>query len=210
MSIFDFFKSTEDESLEEQKADVEKYCPALIQTRIINALSCDKIPGATGEFGRTFTNPIPVNGIHGEIKYLNRLRSLSGAGLIFHRLGSIVKKGIANNIDVYETVSIDGQWWDILYFDMYHPRRSKALPKGYLFSNFHKTFSKLAIGFGVHDFDNKFPFGIPDLMENSYGSLGESFAKKLTSEILEKHNFKSPEIHQTEVLQARSMCVPTL
>ena len=34
--------------------------------------SCDLIPNAFGEFGRTLTNPIPVNGPVGELVYLSR------------------------------------------------------------------------------------------------------------------------------------------
>src|SRR5271170_4559145 len=35
--------------------------------------SCDRIPNCFGEFGRTPTNPIPVNGPVGELIYLSRL-----------------------------------------------------------------------------------------------------------------------------------------
>ena len=62
----------------------------------------DEIPGATGTFGRCVTNPVPVNGVVGELTYLSRLVTPSGAGLFGHRLGHI------DRIDVYETVSTDG------------------------------------------------------------------------------------------------------
>jgi hypothetical protein len=37
---------------------------------------------------------------------------------MFHRLGSL------GGIDAYEVVSLDGEVWDILFLDLYHPRKS--------------------------------------------------------------------------------------
>lgn len=50
---------------------------------------------------------------------------MSGSPVIGHRLGSI------GNYDAFETVTLDGERWDILYFDMYHPRKSRRAPSGY-------------------------------------------------------------------------------
>lgn len=85
----------------------------------------DELPGASGEFGRTATNPIPVNGPVGELAYLSRLITSSGSGIFGHRLGHIDK------VDVYETVSTDGDVWDVLFLSFYHPRKSRKAPVGY-------------------------------------------------------------------------------
>ena len=50
------------------------------------APAVDELPGAKGEFGRCVTNPVPVNGPVGELTYLSRLVTPSGAGLFGHRL----------------------------------------------------------------------------------------------------------------------------
>lgn len=183
-------KNFKDESLEEQKNDIKGY-PLEMESLILNGLSCDKVPNAVGEFGKVATNPIPVNGVKGEIKYLNRLRGKSGVGFIFHRIGSVDLVEF-NSIDVYEVVSVNGKDWDVLYFDMYHPRRSASIPLGYSFSEFHEMLSKIAIGFGVNTFDENFPFGIPDLMEVKYGSFGKALSDKLRI-FLKEQKFERPD-----------------
>ena len=45
--------------------------------------ACDHISGSSGKFGYDISNPIPVNGVGGEIFYLNTLRARSGVGVFF-------------------------------------------------------------------------------------------------------------------------------
>jgi hypothetical protein len=87
--------------------------------------SCDRIPNAFGEFGRTLTNPIPVNGPVGELVYLSRLETLDGSAIAFHRIGAFDK------VDVFEVLSEDGRHWDVLYLSLYFARKSKQVPSGY-------------------------------------------------------------------------------
>ena len=86
----------------------------------------DTWPNATGEFGRTPTNPILVNETWGEITYLSRLVTTDGQRMIFHRLGSGV-----GALDIFELVSEGGTFYDRLYVDMYHRHCSKIAPTGY-------------------------------------------------------------------------------
>ena len=192
--MFNFFnKKFKDETLAEQRADVEKYPDAKIKTSILSGEDCDQVKHATGEFGRTPTNPIPVNGLPGEIKYLNRLRG-KGGGLIFHRLGSFPQEGFPEALDVYETVSVDGSNWDVLYLDMYHPRRSTLLPSGYSASEFHEIYSRSAgFSYGVNKFDKDFPFGVPDLIETMFVDFGKSIAKRLRVEVSDRNKFIRPK-----------------
>lgn len=179
-----FSKKFQDESFEDQQKEVENEKQKLEE---ITGLKMDKlkegrdqITGASGGFGNDAKNPIPVNGIRGEVKYLNRLRCQCGAGLIFHRAGSTTDENNDNTIDVYETVCMEGKHWDTLYLDMHYLRRSTLLPKSYYFSDFHPLFSKVAIGFGIHNKCNNFPFGVPELLAKEIGgTLGERFADKL-------------------------------
>ena len=86
----------------------------------------DEWPNATGEFGRTPTNPILVNRTWGEITYLSRLVTADGQRMIFHRVGSAL-----GAIDIFELVSEDGKFYDRLFVDMYHRHCSKKAPAGY-------------------------------------------------------------------------------
>lgn len=205
--MFNFFKNNkkdaQDESILEQQGDFEYY-PKEIKDLVKNGISCDEIPNAVGEFGRSPTNPIPVNGARGEIKYIKRLRSM-GCGMIFHRLGSFRQEGFASNVDVYELVTLDGSFWDVLYFDMYHPRRSLKFPKGYFFAEYNDIFDKVAIGFGVNMFDKNFPFGLPDLMETQYGSMGKALAERLKDKIADSSKFVRPIKQQQLISVAQKL-----
>jgi hypothetical protein len=86
---------------------------------------CDKIPNGFGEFGRTLTNPVPVNGPMGELVYLSRLETADGVPIAFHRLGAF------GNVDIFEIVSENGRYWDVLYVSLYYPRKSRVVPSGY-------------------------------------------------------------------------------
>jgi len=100
------------------------YPPELQQLMVVGG-GVDEVPGAAGEFGRDIQNPIPVNGPIGELIYISMMSLPGGCAIMGHRLGSM------EGIDIFETVSLDGSRWDILFFDMYHTRKSKRLPSGY-------------------------------------------------------------------------------
>lgn len=86
----------------------------------------DYIQGARGEFGRCVTNPIPVNGVIGEITYLSKLLLIgTNEKIFFHRLGSCV-----GNVDLYQIVSLSGNFVDELYLDMYNYHKSNLVPQG--------------------------------------------------------------------------------
>lgn len=86
----------------------------------------DEWPNAQGEFGRTPTNPILVNETWGEITYLSRLLTADGQRMIFHRVGSTF-----DSLDVFELISVDGKFYDVLFADMYHRHCSQKAPAGY-------------------------------------------------------------------------------
>ncbi len=102
--------------------------PEPVRKMIEAGFAVDELPGAKGEFGRSVTNPIPVNGPIGELAYLSRLVTPSDAGLFGHRLGHL------DSVDVYETVSTDGKTWDVIFLSYYHPRKSRKAPTGYRLS----------------------------------------------------------------------------
>lgn len=185
--LFGSAKHSDDESLEEQKQDLLKYSP--FSGGVINK-ECDQIPSAYGPFGITPTNPIPVNGVIGEMVYLFRLRSRTGVGFYYHRLGHISSPPSSNPIDHYELVAADASEWCNLFFDCYYPRRSTKTPNGFTLLSWNslddqlKMMAKLPVG-GVNIKINNFPYGLPDAIEvnkilnDIYPDLGSAVAKKI-------------------------------
>lgn len=98
----------------------------LLKDLVMAGVACDYLNPDMETFGVSPNNPVPVNGPYGELTYLARLRTPDGQGFLYHRLGSI------NAVDEYEIISFDGKTRAFLYFDMYHPRRSRLPVKGFL------------------------------------------------------------------------------
>jgi len=213
--MFNFFKrKVEEETLEEQRADLLKF-PEQYRQQFLDLVGpeCDEVSGATGEFGKTITNPIPVNGPIGEIKYLNRLNTKSGSSLIYHRLGCIDDK-TTNPIDVFETVSMDGTNWGIFYIDMYHPRRSTKVPIGYEFGPFHPVYSKWPVGFGSLERDINFPYNLGTYIEKRCdlfgdGTFGKRLARRYEEFIVDKEKFKRPADQIAKVKEILPTLAPT-
>ncbi|MDP3989130.1 MAG: hypothetical protein Q8P93_02755 [bacterium] len=198
--MFNFFKKKKlDETWEEQRDEVLRYPARVSKLRegILAGENCDQITGAVGEFGRCATNPIPVNGPFGEIKYMNKLKVIDGPGFVFHRPGSVVAENQKRPVDIFEIVSIDGRHWDILYFNMWHPRRSTIAPKGCWLEPFHEIHSRHRLCFGSTEYDDRFPFGLPDILA-SQDSLGEGMAKRLRI-FLAESSFIRPESHNAKL-----------
>jgi len=155
---------------------------------------CDQSPKAEGEFGRTPSNPIPVNGLFGSYAYLNRLRGKTDVGFMFHRVKSQKSKTTGNNVDLYELVSLDGEHWDRLYLDMYYTYRSKKAPSGLYLINWSdtpnniKSFLKYGI-YGTNQKVENFPYGLADIVCKDFGinklspGLGMFFANMINSAI---------------------------
>ena len=178
-----------DEPLSDQLNDLQWWYEADPELRI--EAECDVIPGGYGPFGRCFTNPIPVNGVTGEVVYLNRLRSKSGAMFLFHRLGSYSSDVCGQKVDLYELVAEDGSEWINLVFNMYHPRRSTKPPEGITlmpwdsFTAVQSVTLKLCCH-GSSFFVNDFPRGLPDVIEKDQrlnslfaGGLGTRMADQV-------------------------------
>lgn len=101
--------------------------PSDVSRQILSGAAVDVIAGAAGEFGRDVRNPIPCNGPFGEWTYLSRLHvKKSGHKMFFHKIAVVDQ-----HIDQFELVDMSGRFWDYLYMDMYHPRKSRKCPSGY-------------------------------------------------------------------------------
>lgn len=177
------------EPLENQISDIKKLNP-LIANKILKGLSCDKLENATGVFG-SLTNPIPVNGPLGEIKYLGKLRGKTGHAVFFHRIGSAKSNTTDNLVDIFELVCQDGTQWIKLYFDPYHPRRSNFAPEEFSLMPFNKELKMdLPFAYGVTSFVTNFPFDLPKELDVFYGGAG-AFSRHAKN-YLEKYSFQRP------------------
>ena len=169
-----------------------------ILEKALNGEDCDKISGSFGDFGTSPANPIPVNGPIGERKYLNRLR-FNGQRLIYHRIGPWeVEKLPGLIVDEFEVVTMDGKHWDSLYFDYYHPRRSKMVPNRYTYSHdtglkFLELMTNLCT-IGTTSKVETFPFKMEDQITAANGrGLGEIALNLYKAAIKNEDNFKRPE-----------------
>jgi hypothetical protein len=100
-----------------------QYSPVM-REKVLAGIDCDFLVDDLETFGKTVDNPIPVNGHYGVHTYLSRLTSKDGMGFFYHRLGS---KG---TVEHYEICCFGGQIRGSLYFDIYHPRRSRQAVNG--------------------------------------------------------------------------------
>jgi hypothetical protein len=196
--MFGLFKKQIHEPIELQRADLDNYPPEFAK-EIVSGESCDELPSAHGEFG-SLTNPIPVNGSLGEIKYLGKLRGESGSALFFHRIGSVSSPVTTNSVDLYEVVCMDGTQWNKLHFSMYHPRRSDKAPMGYSLTSFDTSLKMdISFAYGVNSFIDDFPYSIPNAIVEFYGeSSGLTFARHAREKI-NKFNFKKNEERSNDV-----------
>lgn len=92
----------------------------------------DELPGATGDFGVTPTNPIPTRTVFGTISYLAHLRTIEGMKVRYERFGSLPTELSPFPIDRYEILDSNGRRLETLYFSPYQKRNSKRVPRGFL------------------------------------------------------------------------------
>jgi hypothetical protein len=179
-----------DRLMEDEKAQTDGL-PEPFRSKVLGGDDCDEIAGAGGAFGRDPRNPIPVNGQLGEMIYLSNLRTASSQQIMFHRLGSV------GNVDVFETVSLDGAIWDVLFLDLYHPRKSRRAPTGY----------RIAIGaerekllLGSNEFVSAFPDQLQDAIANTYERLlGGRMRPPQVREAVERIKFKRWVDHEAKL-----------
>ena len=119
---------------------------------------------------------------------------------MYHRLGTTSNDKIKGDIDIYETVCVEGKHWDILCFHFYHPMRSTWCPSGYKFSDYHPIFSQYPIGYGTNRYDKNFPFGLGQFISLHLGEgLGQTLANKFEKIIKDKNKFIRPGYHAEKV-----------
>jgi len=150
----------------------------------------DSIAGATGDFGRSATNPIPVNGPVGEVTYLSALTMADGRGVWAHRLGS------RDQVDIFEIVSDDGKDWCLLYMAPYHSRKSGLVPKGFRFRDPPKVRGIYATNQHVP----VFPLGLYEAIRDwSKATLGIPLVSPRLRAAIQSASFQRPSHHISDL-----------
>ena len=170
------------DTLQDEPAQIAQY-PEPLRSQMMRGTDVDQNATGLGPFGISLTNPIPVNGPIGEILYLSALWT-GDKRLLFHRLTSV------QSIDVFESCSIDGSRWDILFLDMYHPRKSRKPADGYQLAQNNVLLS------GINREVADFPRALyPTIVEYSTKRFGISIADPEVRFAIEKVNFERPDSH---------------
>ena len=165
------FSAESDEDFEQQKRDFYRVHQSMSALDKNSMPDCDCLPGSYGSFGHSPTNPIPVNGLIGEFFYLSKLRSRSGVGFFYHRIGSVASPVSSNPVDEYEIVAVDNSERHKLFFSLYHHRRSQQVPDGLSatpwgsLNEAQRKLGKLP-AFGTNTHVENFPYGLPDAIAN--------------------------------------------
>lgn len=196
--IFSLFKKKYHEPVHQQLNDVLE---EPIGPLAIAGADCDELPNAQGPFGHSFNNPIPVNGLIGTYKYLGKLLSPIGNVVYFHRLGSVNGDTAENPVDAYEIVDMTGKYWDILFVDMYHPRRSNNAPEGFVLKQFDSRLGDLPFAFGVDIFCPAFPYDLADAIEQRNNLV--AFARRVRERVSQA-GYDRPDIQTAKLLAVHS------
>lgn len=134
MSIFDLFKRNSRKttgSADPDNLDASQLLGLLMQASgpLENAISDDRFPNGTGEFGYSVDNPVPCNTIMGGYAYLAKLR-WKGQPVKHERVGSFGSAIIERPIDGYILTGADGRELGTIYISPYQKKNSALAPKG--------------------------------------------------------------------------------
>ncbi len=197
--LFGLFKKPIHEPVEKQRAEVQAIDnPEEFKRMVLDGADCDVLPGASGEFGRSPDNPIPVNGVVGTLKYLAKLVTAEGNHLLFHRICTTGSAAARYPVDVYEIVCTRDKVWDLLFIDMYHPRRSNKAPSGYRLEPYDKKFGDRPLCCGVNVQVAGFPQNLPEPVGRMMGSKAfEDVTRKLISAL----PFQRPPDHVRKLME---------
>jgi hypothetical protein len=182
-----FFKKIFDEPFLKQKEELEKLVIKFSLTMKIKP-GVDQIDGAYGKFGLDMTNPIPVNGAIGELKYLAKLYCSCEVAQIAHRLGSIWSDELQRSLDVYELVCLNGKHWNLFYFDLHYDRRSLKFPAGYKSNQYSEPVDIWPIISVVNSYVNYFPILLPNHVRPDFKSTIIIDPRKTYTDTMEIEN----------------------
>jgi len=97
-----------------------------------NSNTGDEVENASGEFGYSITNPIPLQGIDKINDYFAKLKLVTGETITYHRLGSLQSENLPFPVDKYEVFNAEKELVATLFVYAYHGRNSNKVPDGFL------------------------------------------------------------------------------
>lgn len=92
--------------------------------------NCDQTACGQGGFG-SFTNPVPVAGVHGLMQYLRSLRDSAGQEVSLMIKDIRVSDLLDHPVETYEVWTKDESQKTLISFSRYHPRNSTLAPQGF-------------------------------------------------------------------------------
>ena len=104
----------------------------LMSALAADGCDADELPGASGEFGLSLSNPIPTRSILGSTSYLERLRTPDGEIIHYKRVGSFSSHVSSRPIDGYVITTLNGAELATLYLSPYQKRNSAKIPRGFI------------------------------------------------------------------------------
>ena len=169
----------------------------------------DNVMYGVGEYGRCPSNAIPINGMIGALAYLSLLRhKQTDQRVLFHRLGSTEMKdledpssaqGRSEPVDIYQTMTSDGKYWDILYLSAYYVRRPRKAPPGYVVV----TPAENPLIWGTNDCVEAFPEGIVDATKrNLQAKTGIPLAPLMMEHLIKGRQVTPPREHWNQFKRA--------
>jgi hypothetical protein len=191
--MFNLFKAKKDEADAMQLTSLKE---EIVYPLFGNGLkllpkACDVVPNATGAFGKASSSPIPVNGVKGSRIYLNRLRTVSGKGIFYHRIESLQPKGSDFMVDKYHVVGSDGSGECFIYICPYYPKRSTLPPEGFSMIPWSHIKGDIGLRFIIFNVAlgstagpiPDFPFGLIDYLRKSYGGGSPDFGDSVSRQM---------------------------
>ncbi len=167
----------------------------------------DKLSNSRGNFGHFYKNPILTNGNYGTLVYLGKMiNDKTKSFILFHKIGSI-DNTLSNVglIDIYEVLDETGTCWDILFVDMYHPRRSNLIPNGYVFLEYDREVGDINRAMGTTKKCKNFPFDLTTHLISDFNKKNKEVTllyKKWEKEGVE---ISRPEEHAKKIKMIEDM-----
>src|SRR5262249_40159747 len=101
------------------------------------------------------------------------------------------------NVAIYETVSLDGAMWEILFLHPYHPRKSHRAPSGY---QIVAGVERNTLVLGANDFVAAFPERLSDAIANMSERIFRfRIRPPQVREALERAVFQRPTEHYSRL-----------
>ncbi len=189
------------DNLEKQRQELMNLENEEVCELAISNANADRLENSRGDFGHFYKNPILTNGNYGTLIYLGKiLNDKTKSFILFHKIGSI-ENTLSNVgfIDIYEILDETGTCWDILFIDMYHPRRSNLIPNGYVFLEYDKEIGDINRAMGTTRKCKNFPFDLTTHLISDFNKKNKEVTEIFNKWQKEGVKIERPEEHAKKI-----------